>query len=171
MTDLLEKIVAPIVDEMSIELYDLELVKEGGVKILRLFIDSEEGVTLTDCENVSRAVEAALDLHDPIPGSYRLQVGSPGIERKLTKPLHYKKNIGKKVNLKLFAPLKLSETVSQKNFSGILSKYDGENTCIEQLDGERRCFLNSLVASCRLLVFDGEQGKQTSKKRRSPENG
>ena len=171
LKELLEKLVTPVLDEMSIELYDLEFVKESGTRILRLYIDKDEGVSLTDCENVSRAVESVLDIHDPIPDAYRLQVGSPGIERKLTKPAHYKKSVGKKVSLKLYAPVAINENVNQKSFTGILLDYDDDNICIETQNSEKKCFLYSQVASCRLLVFDDEPAKQTNKKRRSRENG
>ena len=170
MKDVLEKIIAPIVDDMSLELYDMEFVKEGGTRILRLFIDREEGVSLNDCEMVSRAVEAVLDQADPIPHSYRLQVGSPGIERKLTKPDHYHKSIGKKIRIKLFAPIKISETQNQKTFAGVLMEYTDKNICIKTNSDEKMCFPNTQVASCRLFVFD-DPGKQTNSKRRSRENG
>ena len=170
LKDILEKIIAPIVSDMSLELYDLEFVKEGGIRILRLFIDSEMGVSLNDCEMVSYAVEAALDQADPIPDAYRLQVGSPGVERKLTKPAHYKKSVGKKVRIKLFAPIKISETQNQKTFAGILAEYTDGIICIKTINDDKLCFSNTQVASCRLFVFD-DPGKQTNNKRRSRKNG
>ena len=167
MNAILDKLITPVVEEMGLELYDMEFVKEGGMRILRLFIDKEGGVNLNDCENVSRAVEAVLDEHDPIPTAYRLQVGSPGIERKLAKPGHFTKHIGDRVTVKLFAPHKVSETVVQKTFSGVLIGYDEENISLKDSDGETFCFPITKVSTCRLRVFDDEP----QKKRRARSNG
>ena len=154
MKEVLNKLITPLIEEMGLELYDMELVKEGGTRILRLFIDKEGGVNLNDCENASRAVEALLDEHDPIPTSYRLQVGSPGIERKLAKPEHFIRHIGNKVTIKLFAPLKISETVSQKTFIGVLAGYDDDNISLTSPGGETYSFKAAQVSSCRLRFFD-----------------
>ena len=161
--------IAPVVEEMELELYDMEFVKEGGTRILRLFIDKKGGVNLNDCENASRAVEAVLDEHDPIPTSYRLQVGSPGIERKLARPEHFARHVGHKVTLKLFAPHKVSETVSQKTFSGVLIGYGDESISIVDSGGKTFCFELARISSCRLLVFDDES--RNDKKRRARDNG
>ena len=168
---LLNALISPVTEGMGIELYDMEFVKEGGVKILRLYIDKEGGVSLNDCENVSRAIEAVLDEHDPIPSSYRLQVGSPGVERKLAKPEHYIKNIGSKVTAKLFTPHKINESTSQKVFTGVLAGYDKEKITIEDSGGNKFCFLTSQVASCRISVFDEHKEKPKSKKGRALSNG
>ena len=164
MKEVLEKLITPVVEEMGIELYDMEFVKEGGTRVLRLFIDKDDGVNLNDCENVSRAVEVVLDEHDPIPTSYRLQVGSPGIERKLAKPAHFIKHIGHSVTIKLFAPYKVSDSVNRKTFSGVLIGYDKENISLEDSCGNIFCFKVTQVSSCRLRVFDEE-------KRRPRDNG
>jgi ribosome maturation factor RimP len=104
VTGTLESLIAPVVEANGVELYDMEFVKEGGNRILRLFIDKEGGVDLNDCERVSRAVSTVLDEHDPIESSYRLQVGSPGIERRIVKPEHFRRYVGHRVTIKLFAP-------------------------------------------------------------------
>ena len=165
---ILDKLITPVVEEMGLELYDMEYVKEGGTRILRLFIDKQGGVNLNDCETVSRAVESVLDEHDPIPTSYRLQVGSPGVERKLTKPGHFSKHIGHRVLVKLFAPHKVSETLSQKSFLGVLIGYDEENISLEDSDGRTFCFPTAQMSSCRLQVFDDEPHNA---KRRARDNG
>ena len=169
MKAILNELITPVVENMGLELYDLEFAKEGGVRILRLFIDKEGGVNLNDCENVSRAVEAVLDEHDPIPTSYRLQVGSPGVERKLAKPEHFFKHIGHKVTVKLFTPQKIGESTSRKTFSGVLLSYDKENICLEDSKGANICFPVTQIAACRLLVFDDES--QSDRKRRARDNG
>ena len=169
MNAILDKLITPVVEDMGLELYDTEFVKEGGTRILRLFIDKEGGVNLNDCENVSRAVEAVLDEHDPIPASYRLQVGSPGVERKLAKPGHFTRHIGDRVTIKLFAPHKVSESVSRKTFIGVLVGYDEENISLEDSDGTTFCFPIAHISSCRLRVFDDES--PSGKKRRPRNNG
>ena len=150
----LEEIVLPVVCSLGLQLYELEFVKEGGTRILRLYIDKEGGVSLGDCESASRAVEAVLDERDPIQESYRLQVGSPGVERKLTKPWHYEKHIGHRVRVRLFKPYRFSENLSTKTFSGILEKYGAGEACFLDSQGELFCLPLDMVSSCRLLVFD-----------------
>ena len=152
---------------MGLELYDMEYVKESGTRILRLFIDKEGGVNLNDCENVSRAVEALLDEHDPIPTSYRLQVGSPGVERKLVRPEHFARYMGQRVTIRLFAPHKVSEKVSRKTFSGVLVGHDEKNISIEDTEDKKYCFPITQMSSCRLRVFDDD----SPKKRRALDNG
>lgn len=145
----------------------MEFVKEGGSRILRLFIDKDGGVDLNDCERVSRAVSAVLDEHDPIPQAYRLQVGSPGIERRLSKPEHFQRYIGHKVLLKLFAPHSPDDanspesvTTGRKKFTGILLNYEqktGEIT-LADADGVEWTFDKKQVSACKLVV-DFIQGR------------
>jgi len=156
MTTQLESLVAPVVEACGVELYDLEYVKEGGDRILRLYIDKDGGVDLNDCERVSRAVEAVLDECDPIPDTYRLQVGSPGIERKLVKPAHFARHIGEKVALKLYSPH--SPVDGRKKFTGILSGYESGTIKLTDADGQEWVFGQNQVAACR-LVFNVLQGR------------
>jgi len=155
----LESLITPIVEECEAELYDMEFVKEGGSHILRLFIDKEGGVDLSDCERVSRAVSDVLDEHDPIPTAYRLQVGSPGIERRLVKPEHFKRYIGHKVTLKLFAPHSPenandpeSVTTGRKKFTGILTAYETDKIQLKDEDGQAWNFNKKQVSACKLVV-------------------
>ncbi|MDR0271756.1 MAG: ribosome maturation factor RimP [Clostridiales bacterium] len=154
----LEPLIAPIAQACGVELYDMEYVKEGGSRILRLFIDKEGGADLNDCERVSRAVSDVLDEHDPIPDSYRLQVGSPGIERRLSKPEHFKRYIGHKVTIKLFAPhspedpaLAESVTTGRKKFTGILTACD-EKIILTDEDGQKWHFDKKEISACKLVV-------------------
>ncbi|MCL2373228.1 MAG: ribosome maturation factor RimP [Defluviitaleaceae bacterium] len=156
----LETLLAPVVEANGCELYDLEFVKEGGDRILRLYIDKPEGVDLNDCEAVSRAAEVVLDEADPIAGAYRLQVGSPGVERSLHKPQHFTRYVGHKVAVRLFAPYSppsgTSETVTstgRKKFTGILKAYDGDKIKLKDEDGTNWTFELSQVSACRLVVF------------------
>ena len=102
MIETLEALLEPVAISQGYELYDIEYVKEGPDRILRLYIDKEGGIDLDDCEKVSRAAEVVLDEHNPITGEYRLQVSSPGVERKIKKAAHYARYIGHKVSIRLF---------------------------------------------------------------------
>jgi len=158
----LEPLITPVVEDSGVELYDIEFVKEGGSRILRLFIDKEGGVDLNDCERVSRAVSAVLDEHDPIETAYRLQVGSPGIERRIVKPSHFRRYVGHKVLVKLFAPhspqdpdAAESVTTGRKKFTGVLSEYDDTGkVTLKDEDGQIWIFEKKQVSSCRLVVDD-----------------
>lgn len=95
------ELIAPIVDELGYELYHIEYVKENGEFYLRIYIDKETGITLEDCEKVSRPVSDLLDAKDPISESYYLEVSSPGLNRTLYTDKHLSKNIGNEVAVKL----------------------------------------------------------------------
>ncbi|MDQ0148949.1 ribosome maturation factor RimP [Eubacterium multiforme] len=123
----LENLVIPITDELGYELYHVEFVKENGENYLRIYIDNEEsGITLTDCEKVSRRVSEMLDLEDPISTSYFLEVSSPGINRGLYKEEHFKRFIGSRVFIKFTGSLN-----GRKNVKGILKSCDGDFLEIE----------------------------------------
>ena len=110
-----EQLLEPILKEFQFELYDVEFVKEAGTFYLRAFIDKEDGITINDCEMVSRRLSDLLDQKDFIPDSYILEVSSPGLGRQLKKDKHLEKSIGEEVELKLFKAIE-----KQKEFNGIL---------------------------------------------------
>ena len=147
----LENLLAPAIEAEGCELYDIEYVKEGGDRILRIYIDKPEGVSLDDCEQVSHAVSAVLDEKDPISTAYRLQVGSPGVERKLVKPWHYEKYVGHKINLKVYEPI---PDTGRKKFVGKLSAFSEGKLTLTDVDDEHWTFTLPEVSSCRLVVFD-----------------
>jgi len=97
----LKKITQPIVEKNNVELYHIEYVKEAGENFLRIYIDSANGISLEDCEKVSRATSEILDVEDPITDSYCLEVSSPGIERTLHNDNHLEKYIGQNVLVSL----------------------------------------------------------------------
>ncbi len=112
----------PILRNEGLELIDAEYLREGGRWVLRLTIDklgAPEGeyVGIDDCQRATRAVETALDVADLVEHEYSLEVSSPGIERPLTRPEHFQRFLGKKVQIKTFAPL---FEPPRKNFSGTL---------------------------------------------------
>ena len=129
--DLVTEIVKPIVEQLGLSLWDVRFVKEGADYFLRIFIDSENGITIEDCEKVSRAVDLPLDEADPISHSYCLEVCSPGIERELKKEEHFQAFIDSPIMVKMIRPIdKLG-----KEFSGILKESD-RNTVKIDVDGD-----------------------------------
>lgn len=127
------EIAAPILENEGLELIDVEYVREGGRWVLRLYIDrpgatKESGVGLADCTKASQAVETALDVAELVPHEYALEVSSPGINRPLTRPEHFKKFLGAKVKVKTFAPI---GEPPRKNFTGILKSYEAEVAVVE----------------------------------------
>jgi len=99
LRDTITDLIAPVVNAAGVELDDIELLKMKGKILLRVYIDKEGGITVGDCELVSREVEAMLDVEDPIPYSYVLEVSSPGLDRPLKKPKDFKRFSGKKIRL------------------------------------------------------------------------
>ena len=97
-----EKLLEPIVASLGFSVVDVEYVKEGADYYLRAYIDKEGGITVDDCEKVSRSLEEKLDTEDFIPNAYILEVSSPGLGRQLKKEKHYLANIGEKVDVKLY---------------------------------------------------------------------
>lgn len=118
----------PEVAAQGCELLDLEW-QRGRDAILRLFIDAPEGIALDDCERVSRAVEALLDVEDPLPEGYRLEVSSPGVERPLRTPEHFAAAMGEEVRLRIDekgAVRKMRGRVAAINEAALQLERDGE---------------------------------------------
>ena len=95
----------PLADELGYILWDVEYVREGADYYLRITLDSEQGITIEDCERFSRAIDPVLDEHDPVPDSYHLEVSSPGVEREIRTPAHVAACAGETVEARLFAPV------------------------------------------------------------------
>lgn len=100
-----EKLITKPIEELNYELYDVEYVKEGKDYFLRIYIDSEKGIDLNDCEKVSNCITDILDKEDYIKEQYFLEVSSPGVERILKREKHLKDNIGKTIQVNLFKPI------------------------------------------------------------------
>lgn len=98
------ELAAPVARELGYFIWDVEYVKEGAENVLRITIDSENGIGIDDCEKMHRAIDPLLDEADPIEAAYRLEVSSPGIERTLTKDEHFEYCLGAEVEAKLFRP-------------------------------------------------------------------
>ena len=115
----LEKIAADVCERHGVYIYNTEYKKEGSEYYLRLYIDKDGGVTIEDCENVSREISPLLDELTFIKEAYIFEVSSPGIDRALTRDWHFEKVMGKEIDIKLFAPID-----GMKEISGILTKYE-----------------------------------------------
>ncbi|MGM0788950.1 MAG: ribosome maturation factor RimP [Bacillota bacterium] len=126
VTETVEELVTPIVDELNLEVVDIEYVKEGKEWFLRVFIDKEQGVDIEECGLVSERLSEKLDELDPIPYNYFLEVSSPGAERPLKKEKDYKSAIGKNVLIKTYEPID-----GEKTFEGKLTQFDGETVTVE----------------------------------------
>lgn len=142
-----EEILLPITADCGVEIYDVEYVKEGSDWYLRAYIDREGGVTIEDCEKVSRAVSEVMDREDFIPEAYILEVSSPGLGRALKKDKHLARSIGEEVEVKTYKPIE-----KQKEFSGTLKAFDEESISIETQEGASMKFARSDVALIRLAL-------------------
>lgn len=134
------ELVEPAVSSLGYLLWDVEYIKEGADMILRITIDSPEGIGIEDCEKVSREIDPIIDEADPIEVSYRLEVSSPGVERVLTRPEHFASCIGEKVEVKLYAPMN-----GRKQLCGILSAADKDSITVSE-NGTDSVLLKSAVA-------------------------
>jgi ribosome maturation factor RimP len=101
----LEALLGPLVADLGYELWELEYMPAARGGLLRIYIDAPAGVTLEDCERVSRAVSKALDAADPIPGHYTLEVSSPGLDRPLRTPAHFARFVGGRIRVQLKEPI------------------------------------------------------------------
>ncbi len=142
-----EELLLPIVESHNFELVDVEYVKEGSNYYLRAYIDKEGGISVNDCEVVSRAFSDILDVNDFIDGAYILEVSSPGLGRPLKKEKDYARSIGKELEIRTYRAIK-----KQKEFYGILKDYDDKTVTIENEDGEM-VFEKGDIALIR-LAFD-----------------
>lgn len=130
-----KELITPLAEELGYWLWDVEFVKEGADKYLRITIDNEEGITIEDCEKFHRAIDPVLDEADPISESYILEVSSPGIERELKTSEHIDACEGWDVEVKLYAPKNGS-----KIFRGVLCGYDEDGSIVIAQGEEKVAF-------------------------------
>ena len=142
ITEKVEALAAPIVEDEGCELWSVEYVREAGTWYLRVFIDKDGGVGIDDCERISRRLDPILDEADPIPESYVFEVGSPGAERELKRPSDFEKFMGSTVELRLYSPYN-----GQKVFVGTLEGYENGNVTVNGITFEK-----SQTAQVRLHV-------------------
>lgn len=143
----IEEIVTKITDEHGFEMVDVEYVKEAGEYYLRVYIDKEEGISLNECELVSRELSPILDEKDPIKENYFLEVSSPGIDRALKKDRDFVRYQGRDVDLKLYKPLN-----GCKQFEGELVGLTEDNNIKIIANGKEMEFNRKDVAIVRLAI-------------------
>lgn len=139
------KLLEPVVEQLGFELADIEVRLGGQDGLLRLYIDKDGGIDVEDCQSVSRQVSAILDVEDPLPGNYTLEVSSPGLDRTLTKPAHFQRFMGEDIRVKLRFPLE-----GRRNFRGALKSANDENIEVE-VDGESHSLSLATIESARLV--------------------
>ncbi len=144
--DKISKIAEPIIKALGFELVDVEYIKRGNDRQLIIYIDKPGGVDLDSCEKASRLIEAELDRLDPIEESYILCVSSPGLDRPLKKPADFKRNMGRKVDVKLYKPLN-----GEKELTGVLTGYE-ENKLSIDVKGKEYVFDLKDTALVRLHI-------------------
>lgn len=146
ITEQVASFAQPIVEANGCSLWDVEYVREGSERFLRLYIDKEGGVNINDCEAIARAVDPILDEKDPIPESYHFEVCSAGLERPLKRPGDFEKFMGRPILVKLYRPRN-----GLKEIPGILRGYDEGKVTVEA-GKETITFEKSEVALVRLRV-------------------
>ncbi len=156
VTELVSALAAPLVEAAGCSLWDVEYVREAGQWFLRIYIDKEGGVSINDCEAVSRPLSDALDEADPIEGSYVLEVSSAGADRPLKKPEHFAAFVGRPVRARLIRPLENG----QRELTGILLRAEEDGQLELQLDEETSVTLEKKECSSVHSVeedFDEEE--------------
>ncbi len=142
-----EELLLPIMEEHKFELVDVEYVREAGTWYLRAYIDKEGGITIDDCELVSRRLSDLLDAQDYIEDAYILEVSSPGLGRPLKKDKDLKRSLGERVEVRTYRPIE-----KQKEFTGVLKSFNEESIVLETEEKEM-LFARKDVALIR-LAFD-----------------
>ena len=146
VTEIVTKIAEPVVQAHGCELWDVEYVREGDQRFLRLYLDKEGGVDINDCEAISRAVDPLLDEADPIAESYHFEVCSAGLERTLKRPGDFERFMGSAVTVKLYRPRN-----GLKEIPAVLTGYENGRITV-QAGKETITFEKSEVALVRLRV-------------------
>lgn len=117
--ELLTQLIIPVVESLNCELWGLDYLTQGRYTTLRIYIDAPEGVSLEDCEKVSRQVSAVMDVEDPIDGEYTLEVSSPGLDRPLFTEAHYARYVGETASLRL----RIAQA-GRRRFKGVVEKVE-----------------------------------------------
>ena len=141
VAQVVRELVEPIAEELGLFLWDVEFVKEGARRVLRVTLDSDEGITIDDCERMHRAIDPVLDEADPIDVSYDLEVSSPGIERELRTDAHLDFFVGELVELRFFAPVN-----GLKSLRGNLVGHGSEGNVSIEVQGDVLTFKRTLIS-------------------------
>ena len=144
LQDQIEQLLQPTIESMGYELWGCEYLAQGRHSLLRVYIDKEGGIGVDDCERVSRQVSSLLDVEDPIPSNYSLEISSPGIPRPIFRNWHYQRFIGQAIGLKLFKPV-----AGKRKYSGTIVSAS-EMTLILDVGGTQQEFNFSNIVKANL---------------------
>lgn len=149
--EILEELLAPVVESLDCELWGIDYQTHGRNALLRIYIDAERGISVEDCEKVSRQVSAVMDVEDPINSRYTLEVSSPGMDRPLYKLEQYQRFIGAQVELRLRMPLD-----GQRKWRGLLAGVEGDEIVL-RIDSENEYLLpiDSIERANIVPTFEG----------------
>jgi ribosome maturation factor RimP len=145
------EMIEPYLAEEDIELDDLEIVGSGAASIVRVTIDADEAVDVDRIARVSRGVSRLLDEADPLPRSYTLEVSSPGLERKLRRPAHYRKSIGRELKLKTRMPID-----GDKHHRGVIIGADDDAVTVDMGDEERTFAFTDITSAQTVFSWDAK---------------
>ena len=143
----LSKLIEPVVQEWGCELWGIEKSQQGRQVVLKIYIESAKGINVDDCARVSRQVSAILDVEDPIPGEYMLEVSSPGVERRLFKPEHFNVCKGEKVQITLRQAFD-----GRRKFKGLLCGLEDEEVVIRVDDAQEIVLPMDSIERARVLM-------------------
>lgn len=146
MQDKLEQLLIPTLLDMGYELWGCEYLSQGKHSLLRVYIDRPEGIGIDDCQKVSKQVSALLDVEDPVPGNYSLEISSPGIPRPLFKSKHFQAYVGEIVHVKTFKPVN-----GQRKLVGTIISAS-ESVLVIAVNNEHQELLISNIAKANLTV-------------------
>lgn len=131
MQEKLMAMFAPAISGLGCDLWGVEYISQGKYSVLRLYIDSEKGITVDDCQQVSHQVSGILDVEDPIKGQYSLEVSSPGLDRPLFLADHYARNLGAKAKVRL-----RQAVLGRRNFMAVIESVNDDEICLVDETGE-----------------------------------
>ena len=143
----LSKLIEPVVQELGCDLWGIEKLQQGRQVVLKIYIESADGINVDDCARVSRQVSAILDVEDPIPGEYMLEVSSPGVERRLFKPEHFNVCKGEKVQITLRQAFD-----GRRKFKGLLCGLEDEEVVIRVDDAQEIVLPMDSIERARVLM-------------------
>ena len=140
------ELINPVIIESNLELVDIEFKKAGKTWVLRVFIDKSQGVTVDDCQKISRQIEDLIDVNELIAVPYVLEVSSPGLDRSLKSEKDFLRNKGKRIHVKTFLPIS-----NKKQFSGIIKSFMNETLFLEDNGGVFKIQLSE-IAHAKLII-------------------
>jgi len=151
VVDRVQDVVTPILWALGLELVEVVYLGQGSRSVVRVLIDKPDGVTVSDCEQAHKALGPALDVADPIPHAYMLEVSSPGLDRPFTRLQDYQRALGKDVNLKLRQPLN-----GQWRVTGRLEQADDQSILLAISAGKRESRMQAIdreqIAEAKLVI-------------------